>query len=191
MSNPCRPRDAAARLDEIFGIFAARGDDSYGEAVSQIEHAVQSAEIAEAQGAAETLIAAALLHDIGHMIHRDAAAAFHDGRDDAHERLAGKYLAGLFPPAVIRPIERHVDAKRCLVPTEPAYAAALSPVSRRTLELQGGPMTGAEAAAFLADPHAADAIALRRIDEAAKIEGAGRDGVARFRPLLERLALGL
>nr|WP_298642923.1 HD domain-containing protein [uncultured Tistrella sp.] len=191
MSDPRRPRDASARLDEIFGIFAAHGDDSYGEAVNQIEHAVQSAEIAEAQGAADTLIAAALLHDIGHMIHRDAAAAFHDGRDDAHERLAGKYLAGLFPLAVIRPIEMHVDAKRCLVTTEPAYAAALSAVSRRTLELQGGPMTDAEATAFLADPHAADAIALRRIDEAAKIEGAGRDGVARFRPLLERLALGL
>lgn len=180
--------ETRARLEAIFAIFAARGDESYGEAVSQIEHAVQSAEIAEAAGAHDSLIAAALLHDIGHMVHRDAGDAFRRGRDDAHERLGEKYLTGLFPPSVTRPIALHVAAKRCLVVTEPAYAAGLSAVSRRTLDLQGGPMSDAEVADFLADPHGADAIALRRIDEAAKVDGAGRGGVERYRPLLERLA---
>ena len=80
-------------------------------------------------------------------------------------------------------------AKRYLCAAEPGYLALLSPASVYTLSLQGGPMTGAEAAAFAAGPHAADAIAVRRWDDTAKDPAADVPGFGAYRPLLTALTL--
>ena len=89
-----------------------------------------------------------------------------------HDVTGAAFLENLgFPPRVCRLVGGHVQAKRYLVATDPAYAAALSPGSTRTLHHQGGPMTAAEAAAFEADPDHALVTALRRWDEGAKVLG--------------------
>ena len=55
------------RLAAIRDLFVARGAEQYtGEPVSHLEHALQCALQAELEGADDTLICAALLHDLGH-----------------------------------------------------------------------------------------------------------------------------
>lgn len=157
--------------DDLEDLFHRRGQLAYGEAVDQLAHALQAAMLAEQQGEGPAMITAALLHDIGHLLHEDAAAALAIGDDDAHEALGVHHLARWFGRDVLAPIALHVEAKRYLAATEPGYYEQLSPVSRRTLAIQRGPMVAAEIAAFAANPHAAAAIRLRRIDEAAKVAG--------------------
>jgi phosphonate degradation associated HDIG domain protein len=160
--------DPCAELEDLF---ARRGRLAYGEDVDQLAHALQGALLAERRGEGPALITAALLHDIGHMLHEDAAAALALGDDDAHEALGVHYLAKWFGRDVLAPIALHVEAKRYLAATEPGYLTQLSPVSQRTLAIQRGPMVRSEIAAFAANPHAPAAIRLRRIDEAAKVAG--------------------
>ncbi len=90
------------------------------------------------------------------------------GIDDMHEHIGAAGLTALFGPAVARPVALHVAAKRCLVSTQPGYAASLSPDSVRSLALQGGPMTNDECAAFTRQAHARDALRLRVWDDVAK-----------------------
>lgn len=161
-------------------LFDAHGTLAYGESVNQIEHALQCAALAEAAGAADTLVVAALLHDLGHMLHRDAARALSAGEDDQHERLGAETLERWFGPAVSTPVSLHVSAKRYLCAREPGYLERLSPVSTRTLELQGGPMDGHEAAAFEALARFEDAVRLRRWDDAAKKRGQATAPLAHF-----------
>jgi phosphonate degradation associated HDIG domain protein len=158
-------------LAEIETLYIRRGNLEYGEAVSQLEHGLQGAMLADRRGEGPAMITAALLHDIGHLLHEDAAAAMATGDDDAHEALGVHYLARWFGRDVLAPIALHVEAKRFLAATEPGYFEQLSPVSKRTLEIQRGPMSRSEAAAFESNPHSRAAIRLRRIDEAAKVFG--------------------
>ncbi len=158
-------------LSEIQRLFELKGALAYGESVNQIEHALQCGALAEAAQAAPALVVAAVLHDIGHMLHRDAAGAVHRGDDDRHERLGAKYLQRHFGAAVAEPVRWHVEAKRYLCAQESGYWAGLSPLSRRTLEIQGGPFTPDEAAQFRQLPHAEDAIRVRRWDDIAKTPG--------------------
>jgi phosphonate degradation associated HDIG domain protein len=153
-------------------LFEARGALAYGEAVTQLEHALQCGAAAATDGAGDALVSAAFLHDVGHLLHADAAAALEHGRDDAHERLGAAWLARWFPPAVTEPIALHVEAKRYLCFAEPAYTAALSAVSIATLQIQGGAHDERSAQAFREREHAASAVRLRRWDEAAKLAGA-------------------
>lgn len=147
------------------------GAAHYGEGVSQRAHALQCAALAEAAGAPAVLIAAALVHDIGHLLHGLPEDIADRGIDGHHEDIGAAWLARHFLPALVAPVRLHVAAKRFLVAAEAGYAATLSPASRQSLALQGGPMTAAEAAAFRALPWAAEAIALRRWDDAAKVLG--------------------
>lgn len=162
-----------------------KGSRRYGlAAVSQLQHALQAALLAEQMGADAALVTAALLHDVGHMVHglgEDPAA---DGVDDRHEELGRAYLAGLFGPAVTEPVRLHVAAKRYLCATEADYFAKLSPDSVRSLALQGGPMSPKEVAAFDALPHAQAAVRLRRFDEGAKVANLPTPPVAHFLPYL-------
>lgn len=167
-------------LAEITRLFDARGALAYGEAVDQRAHALQCGALAIAEGAPATLVLAAVLHDIGHMIHKDAARALAGGADDMHEVLGANYLSRWFVPAVSEPVRLHVEAKRYLCAREPAYRDGLSAISRRTLEIQGGPMNSFEAAAFEALPHAQDAVALRRWDDAGKRAGASAPPLEHF-----------
>jgi phosphonate degradation associated HDIG domain protein len=159
-----------AVVDDILELFAERGDSSYGgEAVSQRAHALQAAHLARQAGAGTALVVAALLHDVGHLLHALPDEAPDQGVDDRHEALAARWLAGRFGPDVVEPVRLHVAAKRYLCAVEPGYYDALSAPSKQSLRLQGGPMSTEEAESFRASPFAESAVALRRFDDSAKV----------------------
>lgn len=157
----------------------------YGEGVSEREHALQAAACARSEGAPLPLIAAALLHDIGHLLHGLDEDIAEKGVDGKHEAVGAAFLAKHFVEDVVGPVALHVDAKRYLVGTEPGYAAKLSPASVLSLKLQGGPMGPEEAAAFAAKKHAPAALRVRRWDEEAKIVGLEVPPVSSYRDALE------
>jgi phosphonate degradation associated HDIG domain protein len=172
-------------IDEIFRTFADYGAEQYlGEQVSMTEHMLQSANAAEQDGAPPGLVAAALLHDYGHFIHGLAEDSADHGVDTRHEEVAYAFLAEHFGEEIAEPIRLHVAAKRYLCAVEPTYLAELSPASRHSLELQGGPYTAAEAAAFEASPHAEAAVRLRRYDDLGKVPGLATPGLEHYRPVL-------
>lgn len=173
-------------VDHVLSLLRDRGHGAYhGEAVTQTEHALQAAWHAEKAGAAPAQIAAALLHDIGHLLHDLGEDCAHRDIDDAHEVRGARWLANHFVPEVVEPIRLHVEAKRYLCATEPGYHDRLSSASQRSLSLQGGPMTTVEAQSFAAGGHAAAAVALRHWDELAKIPGLETPDLEHFRPYLE------
>ena len=180
-----------AACSDIERLFAARGDHAYGEGVSQREHALQCAMLAQQRGEPAALVLAALLHDIGHLLHADADAALADGIDDRHEALGAQWLAQRFVSALWQPVALHVQAKRYLCAREPGYAQALSDASQRSLALQGGPMTAAEANRFETLRHADAALRLRRFDELAKVPGLATPPLAHFLALAEGCAIEL
>ena len=161
MSDPLR--------QELLDVYAGRATRRYGlSAINQLQHALQCAAHAEADGAPPATVLASLLHDVGHMIHdlgEDPAAR---GVDDVHEELGAKWLADRFGPEVSEPVRLHVAAKRYLCTVESDYFGKLSPDSVRSLELQGGLMSPDELEGFRANPWHAEAVRLRRYDEAAK-----------------------
>ena len=171
-------------LDVLERLYADRAAALYGEGVSQIEHALQCAALAEADGATPALVVAALLHDVGHLYEDEGDALEIDHR---HEISGAQALKGLFDEQVRAPIALHVAAKRWLCLKEPGYFDTLSPASRRTLELQGGMFDAAEAEQFERQPHWREAVALRRWDELGKCpEPCGR-AFADFLPLMRSL----
>ncbi len=176
-------------VDEIFELFARRGGEAYfGESVSQLEHALQTAMKAEEAGAPDTLIAAALLHDIGHLLHQLSEDIADHGVDSRHERVGAMWLARHFPEAVTEPIRLHVAAKRYLCAVDAEYQRQLSPASIQSLALQGEPMSEAEAHAFEAMPYVREAVRLRRWDDQAKVMGWKTPDLAQYQFLLEKLA---
>ena len=155
--------------EEIIELLGSRGGSQYGgEAVTQIEHALQAAALAEREQAPATLIVAALLHDVGHLLHNLPDHAPDDGIDDRHETSAGHYLRKLFPPSVTEPVRLHVAAKRYLCAVESEYLNLLSQPSLVSLRLQGGPMSAAEVNEFEQLPFWQDAVRLRKWDDEAK-----------------------
>jgi phosphonate degradation associated HDIG domain protein len=159
-------------VDRLIELLRIRGARQYGgERVSQCEHALQSALLATRENVPAALIAAALLHDIGHLLHEEGEQPALRGIDDRHETLGADYLLPVFGAAVAEPVRLHVAAKRYLCTTDPLYFARLSPGSVRSLSLQGGPFTAEQAAEFQTLPCAADAVRVRRWDEAAKVPG--------------------
>jgi len=180
----------ALTLPDIERLFAAHGHIEYsGEGVTQLEHALQAAQLAERAGADPELVTAALLHDLGHMLNPQGETPTARGIDDQHQYFAIPFLRPLFPPAVIEPIRLHVDAKRALCALEPAYRDALSEDSRRSLKLQGGIFTAGQMQAFMAKPNAAEAIRVRRWDDQAKIPGAQTPSLRHFLETVGRCAL--
>lgn len=175
--------------EEIQAAFARRGDETYGEGVSQTEHALQCAAFAQRDGASAALITATLLHDIGHLLHDLPSDVADSGIDTQHEATGSAWLSRHFGLAVTEPVRMHVAAKRYLATMEPGYFEQLSDASKLSLRLQGGPMSAAQAAAFAAEPFFADAIRLRRWDEEGKIVGYQGPELAHFEPLV-RASLG-
>ena len=154
---------------EINGIYTERAHRRYGlSAVSQLQHALQAAALAEARGESAHMIVAALLHDVGHMIHDLGEDPARDGVDDLHEEAGARWLDDRFGPQVVEPVRLHVPAKRYLCVVDPGYFGTLSADSVRSLALQGGAMDLAQAEAFHRLPYAAEAVRLRRIDDLAK-----------------------
>lgn len=166
--------DATQVANEIMAMYSKHGGEEYaGEKVSQLEHMVQAAQLAEQQGFDEEVILAAFLHDIGHICEAAQGDNEMDGYGiKSHEEIAARYLAEKgFSKKVIRLVQSHVDAKRYLTCRYPEYYEQLSDASKKTLEYQGGKMTDEEAAAFEKDPLFTLIIQMRKWDEQAKIEG--------------------
>ncbi|MAT16508.1 MAG: phosphohydrolase [Planctomyces sp.] len=173
-------------IDYLLRLFAERGDSLYaGEPVSQTEHALQAATFAKNEGVPPTLIAAALLHDVGHLMTTLPEDCAEQGIDSEHETLGAEWLERYFGPEVTEPIRLHVAAKRYRCATDPAYYAQLSDASRLSLRLQGGPFTPQEVHEFNQHPQAKAALQLRLWDEAAKIPDHPTPDLEHFRPYLE------
>ena len=159
----------ALTLQDIECLFAQRGGEQYsGEPVTQLQHALQTAARAEAEGASNALVTAALLHDLGHLLHDLGETPSMRGVDDAHQYRALPFLRGLFDDLVLGAIKLHVDAKRYLCATWPGYHDGLSADSQRSLLLQGGIFSYREAENFIAQPGAEAAVSLRLWDDLAK-----------------------
>lgn len=175
---------------DIAQLFAERGHAQYaGEPVTQLEHALQTAARGEAEGASDALVTAALLHDLGHLLHDFGATPTLQGLDDVHQYRALPFLRGVFDEDVLGAIRLHVDAKRYLCASRADYYASLSIDSKRSLALQGGTFSDAQAAAFLAQPGAEAAMRLRIWDDLAKVEGFTTPPLAHFMDRARRCAL--
>jgi phosphonate degradation associated HDIG domain protein len=159
-------------VDTIKQLFETGGNAAYfGEPVSQTEHALQTANLAEKERSTDALIVAALLHDVGHLLHGLPETIANQGIDARHEAGGYHWLRKHFGPAVCDPVRLHVAAKRYLCAVDANYLALLSPASRQSLELQGGPFDAAGVRAFEAEPYFTDAVRLRHWDDQAKIPG--------------------
>ena len=173
-----------AIVDDIFDLFARFGSEGYGEDLSLEQHMLQSAALAQSLSAPPTVVAAALLHDIGYFLHADAGGAAEPGQDFEHEALGAVWLSRGFGEAVTAPVALHVEAKRYLCLVEPGYFDQLSDASKLSLSVQGGVMTKTEADAFEAHPAFDAAILLRRCDDRGKDMATETRPLATFRELL-------
>ena len=171
----------ALSIADIQHLFDTYGALAYsGEPVTQRQHALQTATLAQDSGASAELVTASLLHDLGHLLNRQGETPTERGIDDVHQYYALPFLRLLFADAVLEPVRLHVDAKRCLCAIDPAYRAKLSADSVRSLRLQGGVFSEDEAQAFLAKPFAEDAMFLRRWDDLAKDASRSTPTLAHF-----------
>ena len=177
-------------LDDIERLYAARGGLNYGEGVTQIEHALQCAGLAEASGAAPSLVIAALLHDIGHLFENEQDVT--NASLDAHHEAAGaRLLEAFFPETVWRPVALHVAAKRYLCFMEPQYVNGLSSASQKSLKLQGGAFDQSQALAFERSTHWREAVQLRRFDDMGKRDEITNRAFAHYVPLMHNLRAGV
>ena len=177
-------------VDFIRWLFDKRGAEVYlGEAVTMAEHMLQAAHFAESDGADETLIVAALLHDVGHFTGEFGDDYIERGVDNLHEDAGGAVLSPFFPATLTEPIRLHVAAKKYLCATDSAYYDALSESSKRTLELQGGAMSDAEKRAFEGNPHFAAAVRMRRWDDAGKVRGMRVAGLEHYLGMIDRVRI--
>jgi phosphonate degradation associated HDIG domain protein len=194
-------------IPEIVQLLNSRATTWYGqESVSQLEHALQCADLAEKADETPETVVAALLHDLGHMLspHRPSAVTGEvpadvpaealptdtmPTKDDLHQFVALPFLRSLFPDAVLEPIKLHVDAKRYLCAVDVGYWADLSPASKHSLELQGGVFDEKQVEAFKALPFSAEAVRLRRYDDLAKVPGHPTPDLTHFEKLLSQVRL--
>ena len=181
----------ATSVDEILALYERWGPENYDEGLSQLDHALQTAALAVDAGAPDELVAAALLHDIGHLLDLEAAegAWVPTEIDLDHESVGARHLASLFSAAVTSPVALHVRAKRYRTAVDPSYAAGLSDGSMHSLQVQGGPLTPEEVASFEANPGFEAAVALRGWDDGGKIDGLHVAPLGEYRDLLERIAI--
>ena len=180
-------------MDEIWRALKQRGGEEYGgEAVNQLEHGLQCAALAEREKAGDALITAALLHDIGHMIDVPEGESIETiadrGVDAIHEDVGAAFLTRWFGDEVVWPIRHHVAAKRYLCLRKPGYFDALSPASVKSLKLQGGPFTDAEADEWLTQPYAHEGVRLRVWDDLAKDPAMKTPPLDHYKPIAERAA---
>lgn len=178
-------------VSEIVETLRTMGEAQYGrEAVSQLQHALQCADLAEQNGATSALIAASLLHDMGHLVDKKFDVGQNKNIDRQHETIGAAYLSSLFSSDVTEPIRLHVAAKRYLCAIDAGYFDDLSPASVRSLELQGGIFSDADAKAFIYQPFAEDAVRVRRWDDLAKVPDRETPPLEHFIPHIERVCVG-
>jgi len=176
-----------ATVETLVRLLREKGAVAYfGEDVTVTEHQLQAAELAELEGAPESLIVAALVHDIGWILQLSATGQSWE----PHEQLGADWLSGFLPPTVTEPVRLHVLAKRYLCSTRPVYYAELSEASRHTLVNQGGLLENYEVSDFEALAHSGGAVRLRIWDDLAKVPGAKTPGLDHYAPLLWKLSAG-
>ena len=182
----------ALTLDQIERLYLKRGNEQYtGEPVTQLEHALQTAALAERQGADDELVTAALLHDLGHLLQDLGETPTARGIDDLHQYRVLPFLRSLFSSTVLNAIAMHVDAKRYLCAARPGYYDNLSDDSKRSLQLQGGIFVPTEANTFIARVGAPQAVKLRIWDDLAKTKGLATPDLTHFMKRARRCALGV
>ncbi len=176
-------------MDELFELYETLGDQSYGESITQNEHALQCAALARDAGASDAMIVAALFHDVGHLvIDVQGEPGFDRSRDDDdHEARGARILAPLFGARVAQPVALHVTAKRWRCTREPEYHDRLSPASQATLIAQGGLLSEEECQRFERHPGFDDALALRTWDDIGKVEGLEVGALRDWEPLVRSL----
>ena len=179
------------RIADIERLFRDHGHIAYdGEGVTQLEHALQSARLAEAEKASALLVTAAFVHDLGHLLNLQGATPTERGIDDQHQYFAIPFIRPLFPAAIVEAIRLHVDAKRALCALEPDYYESLSEDSKRSLTLQGGIFTRQETEEFMAKPFAENALRVRRWDDRAKVAGATTPPIGHYLEIATRCVVG-
>ena len=178
---------AEQKVDALFNYMEERGQSFYDEVVTQLEHALQCAALAQQNDAGPTLITSALLHDIGHFIldEHNADKAFL-ATDLNHEEIGAQYMEPFFPEAVTTPIRLHVPAKRYLCTTDASYHDGLSDASKKSLIVQGGVMSDEEREAFEQIPHFQDALTLRQWDDLAKVKGLKTIRLETYRDIVQQ-----
>lgn len=179
-------------LNEVVDLLQRRGHQQYGmEAISQLEHALQCADMAQQAGETPETIVAALLHDMGHLLaaERDGQSEHDTSKDDLHQYIALPFLRTLFPDAVLEPIRLHVDAKRYLCLMDSGYWAELSPASKHSLEQQGGVFSEQQAEVFMQQNFAAEAVRLRRYDDLAKVPAKVVPDLSHYAVYLQQVVL--
>jgi len=178
-----------AIMDDVGDLFIRRGGELYfGESVSILEHSLQAGWLARQSGAEPHLVVAALLHDIGHLLHGLPEDIAQRGIDGRHEVCGDAWLRSRFGPEVSEPVRMHVDAKRYLCSVDDAYLAQLSPSSVQSLKLQGGPFSADQARQFESNPYFRDAVALRRWDDTAKLTDLVTPNLTAYTELIESCA---
>ncbi|MEM1300446.1 MAG: HD domain-containing protein [Pseudomonadota bacterium] len=169
-------------------IFEKNANGEYlGERVTIGAHMLQCALLAEQAGAPDDVVAAALLHDVGHFTHEFETDAADQGIDTVHEEAGAKILADWFPRLVIDCVRCHVDAKRYLCAVDPSYYGKLSDASIYSLKLQGGPMSPEEVTEFESNPGLNDIVQVRLWDEMGKDPDLNTPGFMHYAPLLQRV----
>ena len=169
-------------------IFERRGGEEYlGEPVTMAEHMLQGATLAERAGHDETIVVAALLHDIGHFTSEFGTFSMEDTEDRFHEEAGARVLEAFFPSLVTDCVRYHVAAKRYLCATRPEYFARLSEASVHSLNLQGGPMSAEEIAEFERNPNLREIVAVRYLDDAGKHAEMETPPFAHFAPMVQRV----
>ncbi|WP_417453087.1 HD domain-containing protein [Kiloniella sp.] len=175
-------------VDFIGDIFHRRGADSYlGEDVTMSEHMLQGAQLAEKAGANDALIAAALLHDIGHYTNEFPDDALEKGINNHHDEAGAAVLEKFFPPVITECVRQHVAAKRYLCAKDEAYFSRLSDASIHTLNLQGGPMSEAEMQELERNPHLKEIIQVRYWDDEGKDPAVTTPPYEHYAPILQRV----
>ena len=186
---PDPPTTEPDAVHHVIDLFDRLGGGTYGEVVDQRRHALQCAERAVVAGASDALVAAALLHDIGHLLSGpDVPGVDRTTEDDRHEAVGARFLAPRFGSETARAVALHVVAKRYRCTVDPEYYRSLSPTSRATLVAQGGRLDAPDLARFERHPGFADALAVRDWDEEAKDPTREVPGVDTYVPVLRRLA---
>ncbi len=185
---PSKTLDTSNIVEFIGDIFARCGDEEYlGEPVTMAEHMLQSASLAENDDMPVEIIVGALLHDIGHFTSEFGTFSMQDTEDRYHEAAGAKVLGGFFPPVIVECAQQHVAAKRYLCATDEGYFDKLSKASVHSLELQGGPMTAQELAAFQSNPYLDAIIQVRLYDDRAKDPNRPTPTYDHFAPLVQAM----
>lgn len=166
-------------VEVVLDLLASTAGESYGERVTMLDHALQTAALAAADGAGDEMVLACLLHDLGHVLGRAGEWGLPD-----HAAVAARVLQPLLSPAVVEPIRGHVEAKRYRVAVEPAYHDRLSLASRMSLVEQGGPLSPSGASVFAAGAFAAEAMRLRAYDDGGKVGGLAVPALETYRCLI-------